>query len=530
MGDGGRADRELSDIEQNDADDFGDFQGVCAAGNEAPGEQERECLGGMPGTTSQDWDNSQISSQPLSQESESSRCRESEPSRHRAACSPPPLDCVAKDTAIQDGFSSSFPPADDNDDDDDADFGNFASHEADFDLPSGANIEDKCSLESSLHPHDFESVPENKMMKGDHEEMASSASVHQINSTTERLQADGDSEEEDSVCKSSRVARSVEKEGSEDEQEGKENFTSFSPKGFLSSEEETQVGTQIISEIPQSPSLDAENERGAADGMASSQGSAWEGSEENTVVAPTTSASDDGVDEEQRTGDRSGLDKGSPSLRCNESVVPESDKLVKGSDTMVKGREKEVKPSSDTAGRSGDVCVSDNESDFGDFNQAEDDEEDDDLDFADLRKQVEDGTFGDFSSGFGDGNEGGEFFAGDGDGNADDDDGFGDFAASADINAKAEFDDFGDFVVHGKESAEEDDFSQNIDDDFGDFSAPENSGALRGFTTAPVEETPQFPPQDDGVCKTSPILQKVRKGCLFLVLFSHMISENIGNM
>ncbi|XP_063844158.1 aftiphilin-like isoform X2 [Scylla paramamosain] len=496
--DSGRVDRELSDIEQNDVDDFGDFQGVCSAGSEAP----RECVGSVQANSSQDWDSSQISSQPLSQESETSKCKESESSRHRAVCSPPPLDCVAEDTLIED---------------DDADFGEFSSHEAAFDLPSGANIDEKCDSGSSLHSHICQPASKINMTQNEYEEISSGASVHQIGSTTERLQADGNSEDEDLTCKSSRVARNAESDASEDEQ-GEKSVSSLHSKGFLRSEDENKVGPPVTSEVTQTPSLSTADERGMADGMATSQENVREDSEENTVVVPTTSASGDGVDEEQRTGDKLGLDKSVPSLNSNENAVPENY-------IIVKGREGEVEPLSDTAERISDVCENENESDFGDFNQAkdgsgggnddDDDDDDDDLDFGDLRKQVEEGTFGD-SDDFGDFGDFGAFSTGFGDGNEDDgkvvgasDDDFGDFTASAGTNAKAELDDFGDFVVPEKGSAVEDDFPQDFNDDFGDFSAPENSEALRGFTTAAVEEVPQFQVQDDEVCKTSPVLQKL---------------------
>ncbi|XP_045122507.1 aftiphilin-like isoform X3 [Portunus trituberculatus] len=497
----GRVDRELSDFEQNDVDDFGDFQGVCSAGSETP----RECVGSVQANSSQNWDSSQISSHPLSQESETSKCKENDSSRHRAVCSPPPLDCVAEDTLVKD---------------DDADFGEFSSHEAGFDLPSGANINDKCDSEKSLHLHQCQPASEINIMQNECKEVSSGASVHQISLITERLQADGNSEDEDLACKSSRVTRDAGSDASEDEQ-GETSVTFLHSKGFLRPEDESKVGPPVTSEVTQTPSHSAWNERVMGDGMATSQENVREDSEVNTVVVPTTSASGDG-DEEQRTGDKFGLGKDVPFLSSNESAVPENDITVK---------EGEMEPSSDTAEHISDICENENESDFGDFNQAkgdnddggsddgeDDDDDDDDLDFGDLRKQVEEGTFGDsddfgdfgdFSTGFGDGNEGsGEVVAGSDDAGDGEDD-FGDFTASANTNVKAEFDDFGDFVVPEKESAVEDDFSQDFSDDFGDFSAPENSEALRGFTTAAVEEVPQFQVQDGKVTKTSPILQKL---------------------
>lgn len=307
--DNGRVDRELSDIEQNDVDDFGDFQGVCSVGGEV---SRGESVGSVQANLSQDWDSSQISSQPLSQGSETSKCKESDSSRHRAVCSPPPLDCVAEDTLVED-------------DDDDADFGEFSSHEAGFDEPSSANIVDKCDSESSLHPGPCQPAHQGNVLQNECKEISSDASVHQISLTTERLQADGNSEDEDVACKSSRLARGAESDTSEDEQ-GEKTVTSLHSKGFLRSEDESKVGPAATSEVTQSPSLSVGNERGMADGKANSQ----ENVREDSVVVPAASASGDGGDEEQRTGDKLGLGKGVPSLSGDERAVPENDSVVKG--------------------------------------------------------------------------------------------------------------------------------------------------------------------------------------------------------
>ena len=523
-GDGGRADRELSDIEQSDVDDFGDFQGVCdgeSGENVSRGKEEEVCLDSKAENTSQDWDSSQmnqISSQPLAKESDKLKCKESESARHRADTSPPPLDCVIEDEMCS---SSPVPDAAAPADNDDADFGDFATHEAAFHLSNGTNTEDKCSSDTTLDNHQLSHI----------NTMASSTTpntVHPITSTTERLQADGDSQDEDSTCKTSRVTRSVEGEGNEEEEDeeggkqGGDSSTSLQVKGCVRSEEENEVVIPDTTEETQTPppSLTPRDERGAGDGMATSQGNTREKSEESKV------------NEELRTGDKLGtdIDNGNDdkSLSGNESVVPESDEGVKESEAKVKGREGEggeVELKSDATERLSDVCGNENESDFGDFNQAEnDDDDDDDLDFADLRKQVEEGMygeFGDFTSGFGEGND---------DDGGDD---FGDFTASADTTkTKSECNDFGDFVVPGKENVGEDDLSQNFNEDFGDFNEefgdfneefgdfndPENSEALKGFTTPAAQEAAHFQTHQDSVCKASPVLQKVREHYLILML------------
>ncbi|XP_050732453.1 aftiphilin-like isoform X2 [Eriocheir sinensis] len=508
-----RADREYSDNEQNGVDDFGDFQGGGVAGVETSG--AKECLDGFSGTISQDKIDGQISSQLLSQESENSKCEESNPVRHRTNCSPPPLECVAESTVVEDGFPSSFVPPNDA-----ADFGDFASHEATFDPSSDTHHLN----DTSLHSHDLQPGAKATVLESDNGEIASS-DAQQV-SYAERLQ-DTSPEEEDLVCKPDRDARSGVKGVSDCEHLG-ENFAS-PPKETLS------------------PLSDERTERGAADGMATSSRDVGESSGEST-----TRVSDRGIGE-ARTEDTARLENISPSPSGIESAVLESEWPVEGSDRMGEGSEQEVEPSNDADATEhfGVVCGSDEESNFGDFNQASGDE--DDLDFADLRKQVESSSFedfGDFSSGFAENNDGGVGSAersgndkntenkaefddfGDFTASADTEDkaefgdfgdftasadteekaefgDFGDFTASADTEDKAEFGDFGDFEGHTKEREVDDNVPQDFEDDFGDFSAPKSSEELQGSTTGGVVEEAQFPPSDDGVEKKSLVLQKL---------------------
>lgn len=469
-----RTDKEFSDSEQNDVDDFGDFQSVCVAGETGA----QKCSDSVPGTSSQERNDSQISSQMLSQESKSSKCEESELTRHKNSCSPPPLDCVAESTIVEDGFTSSFLPPDD-----DADFGDFASHEASFEPVRDTD----CSDNTSPFTHNLQSDAKVIVAESDHGRVEDS--VAQQVSCAEKLQYEN-LEEEGSACKSETDGRSEVEGVSEVEHQG-EGFAALCSEN-----------TSITSERTSPPPLD----EGSGE-MATFSRDAEESSEENKGLETTASVS--GSVDEARTGEETGLEKDSPSLSGINSTVLESEGLVMGGDRMVEQSEQEVEPSSGADEREhGGVCGSDDKSDFGDFNQAN--EDDNDLDFADLRKEVEGGSFddfGDFSSGFAENNYGG-FVSGEGFDNKGCDE-FGDFTASADTEDKAAFGDFGDFegdMEKGK--GDDDDVPQDFDD-FGEFSAPKSSDELQGFTAGVVEEA-QFPPSDDGVSRRSIVLQKVR--------------------
>lgn len=179
---------------------------------------------------------------------------------------------------------------------------------------------------------------------------------------------------------------------------------------------------------------------------------------------------------------------------------------------------------------SGDLRKADSlsESDFGDFSKADDD----DLDFADLREQVENGTFGAEESVHPVPKDISEFR--ESNTNAEDvEDEFGGFKAPTTTVIDNEFgdfdganvnesDEFGDFAVHDKGSVPESlTCSQNShhEDDFGDFNDPTSArgfgdcslaGGERGtgmgdFSTSWNENS--IEPSS----KTSPVLRKVWK-------------------
>lgn len=522
-----RAEREFSDSEQNGVDDFGDFQGGCVGVEKS---YAQESLGGFEDTANQDKSDGQISSQMLSQESENSKCEEIDPARHRTNFSPPPLDCVAESTVVEDGFPSSFFPPDNED----ADFGDFASHEATFDPSSNTNhLSDR-----SFHTHELQSSAKETIPESDNGEMASS--VVQQASYVGRLE-NTSPQDKDLICKPDRNAKGEVKDVG--------NFEHLR-ESFASPPEETP-----------SPLSNKGIQQGTADGMSTTHGDVEESTRESKEFESTARVSDGDIDE-GRIRNRGGLENISPSPSDMESAVLESAGPVERSDKMVEESEQEVGPSND-----GDVtehfgvCGSDKESDFGDFNQANDDE--DDLDFADLRKQAESNSYDDFgdfncefaenngdgigsverghdkdSDDFGDfaastdtedkaefGNFGDFTAAAETDGKVEFGDfgdftasggtednvefgDFGDFTASADTEDKVEFGDFGDFEGHAEEAEAND--IQDFEDGFGNFSAPKSSGEFQESSTGGVAEETHFLPSDDGV-KRSPVLQKVRK-------------------
>ncbi|XP_069951493.1 aftiphilin isoform X4 [Cherax quadricarinatus] len=163
-----------------------------------------------------------------------------------------------------------------------------------------------------------------------------------------------------------------------------------------------------------------------------------------------------------------------------------------------------------------DKADSQSESDFGDFSKAND--EDDDLDFADLREQVENGTFG-TEEAVHLADEVGKFS--DTHINSENEDEFGDFNSSAFIDSEfGDFgsanvgDEFGDFAVHEACGSYT---NHDLKGEFGDFDDPEGTRDFGNFTKAAGSKergTGDFSPswKESNFatpCTSSPVLKKL---------------------
>lgn len=525
---------------------------------------------------------------------------EEDTARHRISCSPPPLDHVAEGTvSAEKGFTSSvssfLPP---EDDDDFGDFADFASHEPTFDhlqadtkATGAASVPQQVSgtedtqykkdSKTTAAPSDPQQVDEeeNAQCKKEMATVAMSSVPQQI-SAEEDTPCKPDREEAcEFVGKSDCLEERLTSEGqprtpSPMPNEGTECGGVLEEKMVSTPKENRELESSVsVSESVVSARTGArvEVDSGISSAEVGSNGVAGESDVKEAEPSSDKGGDNDdfgdfssGVVDSEGSGtgrdivvaEGSDVKEVEPSSDIetgdNESDFGDFSSGVKDSEGPGIGRDRVVAEGSnqEEVGLSSNEKNDNDESDFGDFNRASDDD-DDDLDFADLRKRVESGSldddFGDFSSGDVENKDAGgckkvqgsvEEVGGGDDKGSDD---FGDFTTPGNTEDKSAFDDFGDFTAPGDTEDKSDfgdfgdfgDFEGHVNedgvtqdfsaDDFGDFSAPGTSADLQGFSTtsgsaaaAVKEAAQQFPPSESGVSKANPVLQKVREFYCFL--------------